>query len=46
MSALEKEQRDYLNGELQKLLNGLYDAQVLGKMNKETCGSSFEFYDW
>merc|ERR1712228_843309 len=32
---LENEQKIYLNGELQKLLNGLYGVRILGKMNKK-----------
>lgn len=43
---LEINQKLYINGELQKLLNGIYSVKILGKMDPKTYKYAYDNYSW
>eukprot|EP01083_Nonionella_stella_P004964 14509_1 len=46
LDALETQQKVYVNGEVQKFLNGLYGVKILGKMDKNTYKFAHDNYKW
>ena len=43
---LEDGQKEYINHEVQTLLNGVYDAKILGKMDQFTYEFGYDNYQW
>ena len=46
LQSLHDKQKLYINGELQKLLNGIYNVKILGKMNSKTYQHAYSYYNW
>ena len=46
IESLETDQKLYINGEVQKLLNGIYNVRILGKMDPKTYKYAYDNYSW